>query len=266
MAGNRQGPRVSAGTVEGSKEGSSFLKKRSKKLLFVLVVATTGARAAPLDVGSLLPGDYLEDRFMDTLRATRSPLAALSERGAGPQCIQLVQTDNAWRFVANENWHEGFTLFTITASGRMVPGDERVVYDPPKIDTPRHFYLRRAGSKNAGLGYSHVGDADAAVARIALAGTYVDRDGRLVEFGTDGVLHGMGPDTRFSLNNDHVVGDKFDYFIIEEGKKLVAFRHEGNRLLLYHVMPAGPDSPDTGEPDFKHLLLSLQQVNTQPPH
>jgi hypothetical protein len=31
-------------------------------------------------------------------------------------------------------------------------------------------------------------------------------------------------------------------------------------------MPAGPDSPDTGEPDFKHLLLSLQQVNTQPPH
>jgi hypothetical protein len=204
------------------------------------------------------PGDYLEDGFLAVLRATRSPLAAVTLPGHRPQVIRVRPAGDGLQFVANDNWHEGYTLFTRYPGGRLERGEEARDYPPPLWDSDRHFRFRDPRTDSAWRGYSYVGDADAMVARVALGGRYVESGHHLVVFGADGVVHGLGPDARFALDNDHVVGNKFDYFYLgNDRRRAIAFRHRGKRLILYAIHPAAPDSPDFGEPDFAHALRVL---------
>jgi len=250
---------------------------------FALIAVSAHAYAASLKIG-----DYLGDDFAKLLASTRSPYTAINSAMAfGPQSIHVIhesefrqslnhnphgsqQTirapheDDPLRFIANANWHEGYVLFRLHSDGRQDRGEQDIDYPRPRIDSPTHFWFREPGPNTAWRGYSYVGDVDSAVARIVLAGRYTDTQGHIVQFGTDGILRGLGPDIPFFLNNDHVVGNHFDWFYM--GKKTaqsnaLAFQRRGSHLSLYKIILEDTGNPnDIGRPDFDHPLLDLEQV------
>jgi hypothetical protein len=235
------------------------------RTLIVAVALLIASITRPSAGAVLAPGDYLEDDFVETLLATRSPLAALSEVGHGPQSIRIVPDGDSLKFVANENWHEGYVIFILHADGSMTRGEEGIDYPKPQIESPLHFRFIRPGPISFWHGYTRVGDADAAVARLTLVGKYFDLKQNPYEFGADGVLRGMGPDTLYSLDNDHVSGNPFDFIYLGVNKKTaLAFKWQGLRLFLYSLLPSPPGDPSIGEPDFKHPLLILDRVRADP--
>jgi hypothetical protein len=220
--------------------------------------------AADRDPTSLRSGDYLEDGFLKILETTRSPYSAVSAEGHAPQSISVARDGTDLVFGANDNWHEGYTLFRITASGEMKRGEAPEDYRKPLVDSPSHFRFIDPETGNTEHGYTYCGDADKAVAKIALVGKYQDTQGRKYEFGADGILTGLGPRWHYSLDNDHVIGDRFDYVELRKADSLkgyeIAFKRDGSRLKLYHMRPAPQNSPDTGIPDFTHTFLVLKQI------
>jgi len=250
---------------------------------FAFIAASAHAYAASLKIG-----DYLGDDFAKLLASTRSPYMAINRAMAfGPQSIHVVnesafgqslnhhprgsqQTiraphdDDPLRFIANANWHEGYVLFRLHSDGRQDRGEQDIDYPRPRIDSPTHFWFREPGPNTPWRGYSYVGDVDRAVARIALGGRYVDAHKHSVEFSADGVLRGLGPDIPFFLNNDHVVGNHFDWFYMgkeTDESNALAFRRHGTNLILYKIIVEDTGNPnDIGRPDFDHPLMELEQV------
>lgn len=212
----------------------------------------------------LRPGDYLEDVFIEALRASRSPYRALKEEGHGPQSINVQRDNGGLRFVGNLNWHEGWTLYTLTKEGNMQRGEENRDYPKPRIKSDTSFQFNDGGSGHFWHTYTWVGDADQAVVGMTLVGRYVDRSGRVVEFGADGVLHGFGPDTGFWLDNDHIE-NPFDFFYYGRDRSAplsIAFENRGQALVLCPLLPVSAGSPSIGEPDCKHPRLVLKRLQS----
>jgi hypothetical protein len=250
---------------------------------FALIAVSAHAYAASLKIG-----DYLGDDFAKLLASTRSPYRAITSAMAfGPQSIHVapesefgqslsrhphgsqqtmlvLHDDDPLRFMANANWHEGYVLFRLHQDGRQDRGEQDTDYPRPRIDSPTHFWFREPGPNTPWRGYSYVGDADRAVARIALAGRYADAHVHIVQFGTDGILRGLGPDIPFFLNNDHVVGNHFDWFYMgkeTDESNARAFRRRGSHLILYKIIAEDTGNPnDIGRPDFDHPLMELEQI------
>jgi hypothetical protein len=210
---------------------------------------------------SLRAGDYLEDDFIAALSATKSPYRALRDMVLGlPQAIKVGPQGNAIRFVANLNWHEGWTMFILTGDGKQLPGEAAGDVPLLKIESNGHFGLKTPGREPWHF-YTWVGDADSAVARLVLVGRYEDRTGHVVEFGADGDVRGLGADARFWLDNDHVVGNHFDYFYFGNDTAhpdSFAFTQTGRILRMYPLIkPTDPDDPSIGFPDMAHPSYTL---------
>jgi hypothetical protein len=229
--------------------------------LVITLVSATG-RAGPLQ-----PRDYIERDFLARLQATRSPILALQYGWTRqiwdvPQSIRVSSTGEGMEFDAHLNWHEGYRMFTLRPDGGMERGEERMDYPQPAILSDHSFHLLDPRSKDSGHTYVFVGDADQAISNIALCGTYAGENGKTVVFGPQGLLHGLGSDSAFTLNNDHVLGPEFDYFT--SGSGLTAFRHQGRNLKLYPIV--GPPDPASGigRADFAHPIMALRWVSGCP--
>jgi len=224
------------------------------------MAASPQAHAAQLKTG-----DYLADDFARLLASTRSPYAAISRTmNLEPQSIRISSDAGSLMFTANLNWHESDILFRIHSNGSQDRGDESIDYPKPRIDSATHFWLRAPGQNTPWRGYSYVGDADKAVARIALGGTYVTAQGNIVQFGRNGFVRGLGPDTPFVLDNDHVVGNHFDWFWMgtqTDKGNATAFQRRGKHLILYKIILGGTGNPnDIGSPDFEHPIMDLEEL------
>jgi len=70
----------------------------------------------------------------------------------------------------------------------------------------------------------------------------------------------MGPPTPYSLGNDHVAGNDFDFFYVgDEKKKAIAFQNRGGDLMLYPIDLSGTTENSIGKSDFKHPLAKLHR-------
>lgn len=220
--------------------------------------------ALPALAADLRPGDYMNNDVIEALRDSRSPARGLAPQGHGPQTIKVERGTYGLRFIANLNWHEGYTIYTLNPKGVLERGEEGRDYPMPRIESDSSFQFRESGPEQFWHTYTWVGDADEAVVSMTLVGRYVDRSGHVVEFGSDGVLHGFGPDTRFWLDNDHVF-DPFDYFYYGTNRhapSAMAFENRGQRLLICPLLPVANGSPSIGEPDCDHPKLVLRRLRS----
>jgi hypothetical protein len=232
-------------------------------IIFLASLAVLPALAA-----DLRPGDYMNNDVIEALRDSRSPDRGLAEQGHVPQSIKVERGTYGLRFIANLNWHEGYTIYTLSPKGVLERGEEDLDYPMPRIDSDSSFQFKESGPEHFWHTYTWVGDADEAVVSMTLVGRYVDRSGHVVEFGSDGVLHGFGPDIRFWLDNDHGK-NPFDFFYYgpdRHAASVVAFENRGQALLICSLLPAANGSPSIGKPDCDHpkLVLELLRSPRQP--
>ena len=142
--------------------------------------------------------------------------------------------------------------------GVLAHGQEDRDYPMPRIESDSSFQFKESGPKHFLHTYTWVRDADEAVVRMTLVGRYVDRSGHVVEFGSDGVLHGIGSDTRFSLGNDHVE-NPFDFFYYGPNRhapSAIAFENRRQRLLICPLLPVANGKP-------KHWIARLRPSQTR---
>ncbi len=230
---------------------------------YALIVLASLA-GLPALAAELRPGDYLNNDVIEALRDSRSPERGLASQGHGPQVIRVERGLYGVRFIANQNWHEGWTIYTLNPKGVLERGEENRDYPMPRIESDRSFQFKESGPEHFWHGYTWVGDADAAVVNMTLAGRYVDRSGHVVEFGADGVLHGFGPDTKFWLDNDHVQ-NPFDYFFYgpdRDAPSALAFEQRGQTLRLCPLLRTADGSPSIGTPDCDHPKLVLVRLRS----
>ena len=224
---------------------------------FFLLCISTLASAA-----SIKEGDFFEDQFLRTLIETQSPYIAVSNNsfiGAAPQLLTISKVENGLRFSAGANWHEGWVMFTLLKDGDMKNGEEAIAYKKPIIDSAQH--LRVQTSDQVWHGYTYVGKDEVMFAKVALIGKYADQNKHVIEFGSDGMVRGLGENATYNFNNDHVLGDHYDYFYLNgDMKKMIAFKRKGRKLTLYKVSPT-PDGDccSNGIPDFDHPLFILDR-------
>jgi hypothetical protein len=241
---------------------------KAGKIIIAAMLLLAGSAVTPALAASPEQGAYFEDNFLKTLRSTQSPFAALSQKGNIPQVIGITKTVDGLRFVGNDNWHEGYVLLTLHPDGTVEDGEQKLNYPKPVFDRPRHFKFQ---TYNIWQGYTFVGNADDEIAKVALAGRYTDPKGHIVEFGSDGILRGIGEDTHYYLDNDHADQNNFDFFSLTSDYlgnpdiKAIAFKHDGANLILYPIYAISPESddPSIGKPDFEHPLLILKSMRTR---
>ena len=103
--------------------------------------------------------------------------------------------------------------------------------------------------------YRYVGDAAAFVARMVLAGSYIDRQGAAYRFDADGTAHFPGYAFHYKVMLEQGA-DKYVFFVIGNEGRFMAFRRENGGMALYDVGAARGDG--YGTPDFSAPLAVLR--------
>jgi hypothetical protein len=202
-------PRPAAFTGESAMREAGFwqqvfMRPPAFKPLFFMALLLVGAGGFAAQAADFAPGDYLEDGFLATLRATRSPWASLRDgpsRG-NPQGITIRPDGDGLRFDGNFNWHEGCRLFSVAGGGAIRPGESGYCgFDPHRLlrlDRPGHvriaFGTRRLGYSRVGA----IGSMDRFVAVMAVGGRYRDANGGQLVFDARGQVMGLVPAGRFA--------------------------------------------------------------------
>ncbi len=235
-------------------------------VLILLLVCPVSFAAQAADFAL---GDYLEDGFLATLRATRSPWASVRhgpELGY-PQGILIQPNGDGVRFDGNFNWHEGCRLFAVTAGGAIRPGESGYCgFDPRlllQVDRPGHFLIA-FGTRR--LGYSRVGamgSMDQFVAVVAIGGRYRDARGGILVFDAHGLVTGLTPEGPFSVILDHIM-EPFDTVVLGNNAVRYGYRWLGRKLVLYPLRRGPHPEAEAwlfGRPDYAHPLRVLNEIN-----
>lgn len=96
----------------------------------------------PALAGPLRPGDYMNIDVLAALRASRSPKYDLKEAGHGPQVIKVERGSYGLRFIANLNWHEGWTIYTLSPRGALQRGETDCDYSVPRLESDISFQFK----------------------------------------------------------------------------------------------------------------------------
>ncbi len=227
------------------RRGMGFLRVFAA-VLFVLGATTIQAAELPR------PGDYLEARFVDGLKRTRSPLKAF-HASESPQGLTVSREDGIDRVLVNLNWHEGYDL--LFRDGQFLRSDiegEKVVLN---TKTPSYWEF---GTNRFSGRYVFVENVERFVARHSLVGKYEDRRGRTYEFRDDGTASFPERDFHYSILLDFVF-DQHDFVADTDAGIDFSFRHEGGVLVLYPVLAPG-EGPQRGQPDFAHPMARLRRL------
>ncbi len=177
----------------------------------------------------LAAGDYLRSDYLGCLKQTRSP--SLCDVSGEPQLIQ-VRKRAAGNHITVGNFHEGFAEFEQQSDGSVRP--DRSEASAAQAVTVSVLDARRVRVEPGGYErsvYFFIGDLDRYVARMSLAGRYVDGKGRSYVFGSDGWA--SFPDRRFEyvVGSDHIL-DRYDYFFEKPGGRVFVFERSGGLLRI----------------------------------
>jgi hypothetical protein len=245
-----------------------FMRPPAFKPLFFMALLLVGAGGFAAQAADFAPGDYLEDGFLATLRATRSPWASLRDgpsRG-NPQGITIRPDGDGLRFDGNFNWHEGCRLFSVAGGGAIRPGESGYCgFDPHRLlrlDRPGHvriaFGTRRLGYSRVGA----IGSMDRFVAVMAVGGRYRDANGGQVVFDARGQVMGLVPAGRFAVALDHVMLP-FDMVVLGDDAVRYGFRWRGRALVLYPLRRGPHPQAEPwpfGRPDYAHPVQVLDEI------
>jgi hypothetical protein len=209
-------------------------------------------------------GDYVEDRFLAGVVRDRSTIRAFQALADAciPQLLQFAPGPRGLDTTAIWNWHEGAIVFTLASDGTLLQGEYDAQFDRSAgldEDRPGHIRVRH---KAEWLGYTYVGNAAHAIARLLVVGRYRDAAEAIHAFEQDGTLDAPCYRGSYEIVLDHVFG-KDDLIVLGEGspRKVVAFRWIGGQLALYHVVPS-QYGLSWGDPDYSapaYLLTPLRE-------
>lgn len=208
------------------------------------------------------PGEYLDTVYLEALARTHSPLAAaaLVRRAHLPQQITVQAQGGGRRFAAVFDWHSGALLFVLQRNGwlrRDIAWGGNAGY-ALRVTGQAGFCVAAPGE--AAQCYEPVRNVAARVAGLALAGVYRDRQGAEYRFSADGRAHFPGYDFTYAVGLEQTA-DRYDFFTIDHGARLMAFTRCGPLLTLYAVAP-GP-AGRFGTPDFAHKLAVLRAADVK---
>jgi hypothetical protein len=238
------------------------------RFLFVApIAARAGAALAATDPPActaikgqgLAVGDYLETGYMETLRESRSPLAAVELGHGASQMVRVTLENNALTLLVVLNWHEGEWLFHLHPDGRIERNMDWGGALTASLDVLNSCSFRLSAPNEALRTYRYVGSDQNYIGKVALAGSYADEQGRKFDFGEDGTA--VFPDQTFhyTVTLDQVI-DQYDFFQVGDAMRYIAFRRTGSDLVLYPVELRPPDGGPFGTPDFKHPIARLQPI------
>jgi len=182
----------------------------------------------------LHPGSYLSETYLETLRASKSPLRAEGQRPINLVIVRDI--DGSRRSVMPiYNMHEGGPSFAIA------PGGDVSVMEDAGDDTDG-LLLRPEPPDRLILGFGRhapqrffwTPDRDMLLREIVIAGAYRDPSGRIVRFTTAG--QAVTPEGSFGyiVGADHVLL-RFDYILDTDRQVVYRLRRNGCRLDLLKV-------------------------------
>jgi hypothetical protein len=217
--------------------------------------------ACPMADGHrLATGDYLETGYLETLSKSLSPLAAVAEglKSGAPQMVGVKLKGDQLELAVAFNWHEGGWLFTLHPDGALDRDRNWGGADTASLQVADHCAFRLAAPNSPVRTYRYVGSDTGYVARIVLAGTYVDAQGRPYRFDAAGNAVFPGRTFRYTVELDQVL-DPYDFFHVGDTKDYIAFHRDGENLALYPVKP-NPNSGGFGSPDLDHPIAMLRRT------
>jgi hypothetical protein len=223
--------------------------------------ATDGLPDCPAADGvKLAAGDYLETGYIETLHKSLSPLAAMGEglQTGAPQRVAVSLKGDGLQLVAGFNWHEGGWLFTLHSDGRLERDRNWGGVDTASFQVIDRCAFRLAAPNAPVRIYRYIGSDTGYVARIVLAGSYADAQGRSYRFDADGNAVFPGRTFRYTVELDQVL-DPYDFVHVGDTKEYIAFHRDGDTLALYPVV-ANPDSGGFGSPDLGHPIATLRRT------
>jgi len=205
----------------------------------------------------LQAGTYLSRTYIDILRKTRSPFKA---------DIQTVKQNNVatvWHRptrceITPETFHEGGLIYVVK-SNRILTPTAKSYPAPTHFRVVTHESFELAFDKTNPIVYEYVKNLEAFVASIALAGRYVDTNGRIYAFHSDGTARFPDRQFKFTVGLDHVL-TRFDYFI-ETGtiSATIPYRREGTSLLLFTTKKQ--ENQDVEEIDTTKPPVELKRLS-----
>jgi hypothetical protein len=204
-----------------------------------------------------LAGDYLETRFIETLKKARSIIAAdkacYDLRVA--QLLTVIATPNGFSIGQIEGWHEGQNLFDLMRDGELKNGWDNDGDTTVEILDRHHIRIRMA-SLNQEENFVYVGNDAKFIRHYSLVGKYIDDAGKPYEFKDDGTGTFSDKPFTYRLNLDDFPGDSFS-----AQNRIIAFRWKGSELTLYPSFPVEPDAEGYGTPDLTHPIAHLHRVH-----
>ena len=177
-------------------------------------------------------GDYLRSDYVDCLKQTRSPLRC--EVSGEPQLIE-VRKGARGADVVVASFHDGF-------AGLVQHSDGSVEQGPPHDSALQNLTVAVLDAHHVRIGarglksfvYVFVGNLDRYVAQEALAGAYVDDEGRRYVFGNDGWASFPERKFEYVVESDHVL-NPYDYFYEKPGGLVFVFQRRGGQLQIFET-------------------------------
>jgi hypothetical protein len=202
-------------------------------------------------------GDYLETRFIETLKKTRSIVAA--DKACNDlmiaQVLSVIERPRGFDISQSENWHEGQNLFELLRNGKIRNGHDNNGETTIEISNPHHITIRTAGVRQD-ANFVYVGDAAKFIQHNILVGKYIDDAHQRYEFKDDGTGRFSNKPISYSLNLADFPDDSFSAV-----GRVIAFRWNGAELTLYPMIPPESDAEGYGTPDLNHPITHLHQVH-----
>ncbi len=180
----------------------------------------------------LAVGDYLRSDYVDCLKQTPSPLRC--EVSGEPQLIEVHKRARD-RDLVVASFHEGFAGLVQHSDGSVEQGplhDSALQNLTVAILDAHHVRIGASGLKS--FVYVFVGNLDRYVAQEALAGAYVDDEGRSYVFGNDGWASFPERKFEYTVASDHVL-NPYDYFYEKPGGRVFVFERHGSQLQIFRT-------------------------------
>lgn len=246
--------------------------------IILLVVGLQFFLGTPKQVlASELEGEWLNERYINNLKLTKSPIKSLS--GVSEVHFEIKKKPQGYEWFTVYNFHEGSPFKLITALQEL---PEKSSYQLVlKKDDPGNYYINDdtfykfttdPKTKLSKITYANEGKqvvfvkldktVNHFVNNLVLAGKYQDSKGFIYQFNADGTAKWPGKQFKYEINLDPFF-NKYDYFRLvddkEQGKhKLYCFEQKGKQLYLYRA------KENDGEPFLKREakpFLILKPLN-----
>lgn len=189
--------------------------------------------SAPFQLNS---GEYVSTKYLEVLEKTLSPFTADGGRSINMVVVQKVQ--EMTEVLPIIDFHEGGPTFLVDQSGMVEIGDKagfdvssykvQIINSNELLVGFDHFPLEK---------YIFTKDLQRFIRNKCMAGRYLDREGRLYNFESNGIATTPNKEFRFTVGIDHVPY-RFDYIEDSETHQIYRFVKKKCNLEIYKVLDA----------------------------